>query len=71
MNELIRYGADVNVVNVFLETPLFYAYRYDLKQTIELLENSGADRNRRNIMGKTCIDYIKKENIFNLAKKKC
>jgi len=69
MNELIRYGADVNVVNVFLETPLFYAYRYDLKQTIELLENSGADRNRRNIMGKTCIDYIKKENIFNLAKK--
>jgi len=44
---LLEYKADINAVNIFLETPLSYALRHNSKEAISLLENKGADRKKK------------------------
>ena len=49
---LIEKGANVNTQNIYLNTPLHYAFASKLYKFIDLLIINGADENLKNIYGK-------------------
>ena len=54
---LIANGADVNVADMALMTPLHFAVVFDHKEIAELLIANGADVNANDIGGGTPLDY--------------
>ena len=59
---LIEKGANINTQNIYLNTPLHYAFASKLYKFIDLLISKGADENIKNIYGQTCTECINIEN---------
>ncbi len=55
---LLKHGADIDVLNKWDESPIFFACRAQQSKTIEFLERRGANTNQKNRFGKLCADYI-------------
>ena len=59
-------GADVNAMNKYGWTPLFYAVQVDYKEVAELLITKGADVNAKDVKGKTPLHYPSTKGIAEL-----
>ena len=59
-------GADVNAMNKYGWTPLFYAVQVDYKEVAELLITKGADLNAKDVKGKTPLHYPSTKEIAEL-----
>ena len=55
---LIEKGANVNTQNIYLNTPLHYAFASKLYKFIDLLIINGADENLKNIYGKNYFECV-------------
>ena len=62
----IIYFRDLNIQDVYLNTPLFYAVSSGIEENVRLLLDHHADPNIKNRMGQTCRDYAHDKNILNL-----
>jgi hypothetical protein len=58
---LIEKGANVNTQNIYLNTPLHYAFASKLYKFIDLLIINGADENLKNIYGKNYFECVNNE----------
>ena len=55
---LIEKGANINTQNIYLNTPLHYAFASKLYKFIDLLIINGADENLKNIYGKNYFECV-------------
>lgn len=60
MDMLIEAGADINSISANEDrwTPLHYAVHYNDREGIELLVERGADKNIRDVKGRTPLDLL-------------
>ena len=64
---LLEKGADVNVVDKFKRTPLFFAARNDEYEILKILLNAGGDPSMTDKNGATASDFAKTQEHFRCS----